>query len=178
MHVTPSPALRAAGPADAVLLGVLGAQVFLDTYATEGIRLALAREVRQSFDSEVMAALLARPEGGFIVAERAGHLLGFVQFMVGARHAAVEAVDARPAAEIERLYVLRRFQGQGVGLALMAAAAAHARDAGCATLWLTAWVGNLHALAWYARQGWRDIGATPYTFEGETFENRVLVKGA
>ncbi|MCM0607469.1 MAG: hypothetical protein KA711_00515 [Ideonella sp. WA131b] len=54
----------------------------------------------------------------------------------------------------------------------------------CSTrLWLTAWVGNAHARAWYGRQGWRDIGATPYCFksdgfEGESFENRVLVKDA
>ena len=86
---------------------------------------------------------------------------------------------AGPAtAEIERLYVLRHFQGQGLGKALMAAAAAQARDAGCTRLWLTAWVGNAHARAWYGRQGWRDIGATPHCFEGESFENRVLVKHA
>ena len=181
MASTP-PTLRPARPDDALVLGALAAQVFLDTYATDGIRPALVREVQQAFGPEAIGALLARPAGGLLVAERQGHLLGFVQFMPGARHHVVDDGADGPAgpatAEIERLYVLRHFQGQGLGKALMAAAAAQARDAGCTRLWLTAWVGNAHARAWYRRQGWRDIGATPHCFEGESFENRVLVKHA
>jgi GNAT superfamily N-acetyltransferase len=184
---SPPPILRPARPDDALVLGALATQVFLDTYATDGIRSALVREVQQAFGPEAIGALLARPAGGLLVAERQGHLLGFVQFMPGARHRVVDDWADGPAgpatAEIERLYVLRHFQGQGLGKALMAAAAGQARDAGCTRLWLTAWVGNAHARAWYGRQGWRDIGATPYCFksdgfEGESFENRVLVKGA
>lgn len=184
---SPPPILRPARPDDALVLGALATQVFLDTYATDGIRSALVREVQQSFGPEAMARLLARPTVGLLVAEQQGHLLGFVQFAPGARHHVVDEWADGPAdpatAEIERLYVLRHFQGQGLGKALMAAAAGQARDAGCTRLWLTAWVGNAHARAWYGRQGWRDIGATPYCFksdgfEGESFENRVLVKHA
>ncbi|HOZ25184.1 MAG TPA: hypothetical protein PLI83_10420, partial [Thermomonas sp.] len=40
-----TPLLRPATPDDALCLGVLGLQVFLDTYATGGIRPTLAREV-------------------------------------------------------------------------------------------------------------------------------------
>ena len=176
------PTLRPARPDDALVLGALATQVFLDTYATEGIRPALVREVQQAFGPEAIAGLLARPTGGLLVAERQGHLLGFVQFAPGARYRVVDDWADGPAgpdtAEIERLYVLRHFQGQGLGKALMAAAAGQARDAGCTRLWLTAWVGNAHARAWYGRQGWRDIGATRHCFEAESFENRVLVKHA
>jgi GNAT superfamily N-acetyltransferase len=183
----PPPILRPARPDDAQVLGALAAQVFLDTYATAGIRPVLVREVQQAFGSHAMAALVARATGGLWVAEHQEHLLGFVQFAPGARHAVVDAWASDravlPTAEIERLYVLRHFHGQGLGKALMAAAAEAARHAGCTRLWLTAWVGNAHARAWYGRQGWRDIGATPYIFksdgfEGESFENRVLVKDA
>jgi diamine N-acetyltransferase len=47
MSATPVPevVLRVAGPADAPRIGVLATQVFLDTYATDGIRPSLAREV-------------------------------------------------------------------------------------------------------------------------------------
>ena len=47
MAVTPVPevALRMAGPADALCIGVLATQVFLDTSAMDGIRPSLAREV-------------------------------------------------------------------------------------------------------------------------------------
>lgn len=174
----PPPTLREATPADVPVLAVLGAQVFIATYATDGIRPMLAREVQQAFDPAAVAALLARPRAGLIVAERAGHLLGFVQFAAGVPQAQVAAAGGAEPGEIERLYVLPRFQRQGLGVALLAAAAHALRGQGCRTLWLTAWVGNTHALAWYRAQGWRDIGATPYRFEDEEFENRVLVRDA
>jgi ribosomal protein S18 acetylase RimI-like enzyme len=163
--------LRDATPEDALLIGVLGSQVFLDTYATAGIRPLLAREVRAHFSTDTIAALLARPQTRFVLAEREGHLVGFVQLAFGARQA---LVAADPAVEVQRLYVHARFNGQGVGKALIGAAAERAAAAGARALWLTAWVGNTHALAWYRRQGWRERGSTDYVFENERFENRVF----
>lgn len=163
--------LRDATPADTLVIGVLGTQVFLDTYATAGIRPVLAREVLAHFSTGAIAALLAQPRTRFVLAEREGHLVGFVQLAFGAKQA---LVAAEPAVEVQRLYVQARFNGQGVGKALVGAAAARAAAAGAQALWLTAWVGNAHALAWYRRQGWRELGSTDYVFENERFENRVF----
>lgn len=163
--------LRQAVPDDALVIGVLGTQVFLDTYATSGIRPLLAREVGEHFSTEAIAARLAEPDTRFLLAEREGHLVGFVQLGLAARH---ELVQAGPAVEVQRIYVQARFNGQGIGKALVAGAEHQARAAGAVALWLTAWVGNAHALAWYRRQGWRELGSTDYVFEGERFENRVF----
>ena len=46
---SPPVRLRPARPDDALCLSVLTMQVFLDTYATEGIRPSLAREVLTSY---------------------------------------------------------------------------------------------------------------------------------
>ena len=43
----PAVALRRAGLSDALCIGVLGTQVFVETYATFGVRPSLAREVLQ-----------------------------------------------------------------------------------------------------------------------------------
>ncbi|MDR6580216.1 hypothetical protein J2X88_005123 [Pseudomonas extremaustralis] len=40
--------IRDAIPQDALCIGVLGMQVFLDTYATEGIRTSIATEALQT----------------------------------------------------------------------------------------------------------------------------------
>jgi hypothetical protein len=47
---------------------------------------------------------------------------------------------------------------------------------GASTLWLTAWVGNARTLSFYASQGYEPLGSTPYTFEGEVFENTLFAK--
>ena len=169
----PSTLLRPARADDALCIGVLGTQVFLDTYATAGVRPVLAREVLEHLSTAAVAALLARADTRFIVAERQGHLLGFVQVTLGARQ---PQVAGAVTAEVVRLYVQRRFQGQRLGKRLLQQAEELAAADGATQLWLTAWVGNLRALGFYAAVGWRDVGCTDYVFEGEAFPNRIFVR--
>lgn len=166
--------LRTATAADAATLAVLGAQVFVDTYAPAGVRASLAAEVLAQHAPAVVAARLADPSVQFVVAERGGHLLGFAE----ARRPApppLAAAGPGPATEIVRLYVQRPQQRRGLGRRLLQAALDEAARRGDALAWLTAWEGNGQALAFYARLGWRDIGAVDYAFGDECYGNRVLV---
>jgi len=167
------PTLRLATPDDALCLGVLGLQVFLDTYATGGIRPTLAREVLAQFATDAMQQLITRPNGWLCVAECDGHLVGFAQMGLGVPQ---ERVQAGHAAELERLYVQEPFTRQGVGSALIRRCEADAAAAGADALWLSPWVHNTRALAFYDQHGYQDLGATWYGFEDERHENRVLVK--
>jgi GNAT superfamily N-acetyltransferase len=164
---------RLAVPADALCLSVLGTQVFLDTYATQGIRPAIAREVVEHFSVGAVTGLLASPSITILVAEQAGHLIGFAQLTRGSRH---ELVPFEPAVELNRLYVQEPFTSKGVGRALLQQAEELAASQGARALWLTAWVGNPRALAFYARQGYEELGASSYVYEGEEYETRVFVK--
>lgn len=168
-----APTLRPGAAQDALRLGVLATQVFLDTYATEGIREAIACEVLEHCSTTAMAARLADADRHFIVAESDGHLLGFVELQFGAAPAALAPA---PAAEVVRLYVLERFAGRGLGTRLLAQAEVLAAAGGAARVWLTAWVGNARALAFYPRRGYRDEGSTFYEFGGERFENRLFAR--
>jgi GNAT superfamily N-acetyltransferase len=173
---TPDPdaiTFRAAVPADALCLGVLSTQVFLDTYATHGVHPALAREALAQHGVAVYDALLAEPDETILVAERAGHLVGFAQVKDGVGGA---LVPAPAAAELRRLYVQERFTGRGVGRDLLRQAEKAAAARGADTLWLKAWEGNTRALHFYPRCGYDDVGGTVYTIEGEDFPNRVFAK--
>jgi diamine N-acetyltransferase len=164
---------RAASFADAACIGVLAAQVFLDTYALGGIRPTLARDVLEKLRADTTGALLSRPDRRFIVAERAGHLIGFAEVTLGADH---PLLPSDRGAELCRLYVQERFTGTGLGAALLERAEALAADDGATALWLTAWVGNERARAFYARRGYRDVGTATYRFQGEEHENRVFTR--
>jgi len=164
---------RSGDVSDALCIGVLGTQVFLDTYAPEGIRTALAREVLGNFSMPAIQAQMESPWAAFILAERAGHLIGFAQLTHGARH---PLVPYRRATELNRLYVHERFTSQGVGKELLQGAEALAASHGAAAMWLTAWVQNQRAVLYYPRRGYKDVGASTYSFEGDHYENRVFVK--
>ena len=165
--------LRAATPEDALCLSMLCTQVFLDTYATQGIRPAIAREVVEHFSVDAMAALLSSPSTAILVAEQTGHLVGLAQLTLDSGHA---LVPFEPAVELKRLYVQEPFTSKGVGRALLERAEELAASRGACALWLMAWVGNPRALAFYAKQGYEELGASPYVYEDEVYETRVFVK--
>jgi diamine N-acetyltransferase len=172
MH-QPKFTFRKAAPDDALCISVLGTQVFLDTYAPDGIRLSLAQEVLHHFSPPIIAAAIAKPDTAFIVAESNHHMVGFAQISAHAKH---ELVRFPNATELNRLYIQEKFTRRGLGRQLLAEAEKTALASGASALWLTAWIGNARALAFYSSQGYEEVGATLYTFQGEDYENRLFVK--
>ena len=163
---------RDARPEDAQCLAVLAMQVFLETYAPQGLRPDLAREALGVYSTEAMAAQLADPLQHVLLAEVDGHLVGFVAV---ARNRGCPVPHAAHV-EITRLYLLRNFQRQGLGRAFALQAERLATAWGQQALWLTAWAGNAKALAFYPALGYADVGRTNYVIEGQAYENRVFVK--
>lgn len=164
---------RLAGPDDALCIAVLAMQVFLDTYTVNGMRPDLARETLEIYAPEAFARRQQDPATTFILAERAGHLIAFAELTLDR----VPPHEARPgAAELVRLYVQRYFKRMGLGRELLNRAEALARSQGANSLWLTSWSGNTAALAFYPTQGYRDIGLTSYTIQGNSYENRAFAK--
>lgn len=173
MAADPQISFRTATPSDALCIGVLGTQVFLETYAVEGVRPEVAREVLEHFSTETIAALLADPATTFLVAESAGHLVAFAQMTFGAAH---QLVAAEHPVEVHRLYVHGRFSGRGIGSALLRRAESLAAEKGASVIWLTAWAENHKARAFYVRQGYQDVGASVYVYEGDEYATRVFVR--
>lgn len=160
-------------PEDALCLSVLAMQVFLDTYATEGIRPEIAREVLSSYSEASFTNALMDDGSHIEVAEVNGHMVGFAQVTFGATH---ELPPAGTQAELLRLYVQEPFTAAKIGTKLLSAAEDAASEAGASVLWLTPWVHNHRALAFYSRRGYKDFGLTYFVFEGESHENRVLAR--
>ena len=165
--------IRLATADDALSLGALGTQVFLDTYAVLGIRPALAEEVRRSFSVSAMQTVLAQPGVMICVAEFNAHLVGFAQVTLRASQALVQATQP---AELDRLYVQRPFLGQRVGAQLLHEAEELAAQHGANALWCATWVHNVRALRFYERQGYTDLGGSVFVMDRERHDNRVLCK--
>ena len=164
---------RPATSDDALCLGVLSTQVFLDTYATQGIRRAVANEALALHSVAAYEALLADAGVTILLAECAGHLVGFSQVEDGEGHA---QVPAAAASELRRLYVQERFTGRGLGRDLLRQAEKAAAARGAEML-LAHGVGRQRArAAVLSALRLRRSGGTVYTIEGEEFPNRLFGK--
>jgi GNAT superfamily N-acetyltransferase len=76
--------------------------------------------------------------------------------------------------ELERIYALAAFQGRGLGPALMQACVDLALMKGARTMWLGVWERNARALAFYAKWGFRDVGAHPFLVGSDDMTDRIL----
>lgn len=164
--------LREGAVVDAESIAALATLVFLDTYAPDGLRLDLAREAFAVFSPAAFVTRLSDERTVFLLAESAGHLVGFAECTHGGKGPAQVAEHL----EVVRLYVHPRFQRRGIGKALLSGAEQLAQERKLPGTWLSAWVGNARALAFYDSLGYRIVGTMDYVIEGTAYENHVLAR--
>lgn len=165
--------IRMASPDDALNLAVLAMQVWLDTYATAGIRKSISRYVLAEFTPDNMHRILSDRQSFVLVAERDNHLIGFSHVVSGRETA---FCDIAGQAEIDRLYIQESFCNAGLGAELLSRTEHEARRRKVSAIWLSHWVRNCKAAGFYRKMGYADRGAICFEMEGEQHENRVLVK--
>ena len=113
-----------------------------------------------------MGRVLADPACQVLVLETAQVPVGWALL--------VTAADRPRALEIRRFYVDARLQGGGAAVTLMSAALDRARALGADTVWLAVWERNLRAQAFYAKHGFRRVGAQAFRFGGDVQSDDVL----
>lgn len=165
------PAIRQGTSADAECLAALAIQVWLHTYAAEGIREAIARYVLYELTAEKFARILADTASPLLVAEVNQHLVGYALIKFGAQGPSTSSVT-----EVASLYVQEHFARRGIGSALVRAAQNEAlRRVGSPSVWLTVNARNANAIAFYRRLGFAYRGVSYFDLGGEKHENHVLV---
>lgn len=160
-----------AKPDDACTLAMLGASVFLDTYAPEGIGTALANYCAREFTAAKLLERLKQPKRTLFVVRSTEALLAFADLELDSK---TPLANTAKQAELVQLYVSRHAAGRGLGKALLKACCEKAGRENAELLWLSAYHGNKTALLFYQKAGFRDLGSIDFDLEGEKHENRVL----
>lgn len=163
--------IRPGQQSDAKRLAVLAAQVWLHTYATEGVNDETADYILSEFTAEKFSASLCQTDVFFLVAEVGAGIVGFAAVRFGA----LCPSGFGPVVELQTLYVQENSIGKGIGWTLLQAAEAQARESANSSLWLTVNAENARAIAFYARQGYSKVGTTYFVLGQSRHENHVLV---
>ncbi|WP_172309991.1 GNAT family N-acetyltransferase [Paraburkholderia solitsugae] len=161
--------IRAARPDDAARIAVLGAHVWVHTYAAAGVSEVIAQYVTAKFTPENILALLNDPGIVLLVAEANANLAGYIVMRFGSHHADVPT-------EIETLYIQDSFAGCGIGSALLT----HARGVAMArtgnrAVWLIVNSQNEKAISFYRARGMTQDGIAYFELGGIKHENKVMV---
>ena len=153
--------IRRAEPTDAVPLAILAEQTFRDAFTEGNDPDDMVLHCAASFGPEIQAREIEDPDTATIVADEDGDLIGFAQVRLRSPKACVSA--ERPS-ELYRVYVSRRWHGQGVAQQIMREVLATAARAGSDRIWLGVWENNRRALGFYRKYGFEVVGEHVFQF--------------
>lgn len=162
-----------AAPEDADLLANLGRRTFTEAFADTNDPDHLARFLEETYSREQQAEELRDPAVTTLLAWVDGVPAGFAQLRRGPCE---PCVDGPAPVELQRIYALAAFLGTGLGKALLSACMARAEAEGFRTLWLGVWEHNPRALAFYARQGFQQVGSHPFDVGGDLQTDLILAR--
>ena len=165
--------VRRCGAEDAERLALVGAATFLETYAGAiDVDDILAHCAHQNAPQRYAAWLADARYAMWLAETRAGAApVGFA--MLSPPDLTTVAMQGSDL-ELKRIYLLHRFHGGGHGAALMRAAIGESRARGAGRLLLGVYSENTRALAFYARNGFVQIGERKFRVGGTDYYDHVL----
>lgn len=157
--------IRKAHPEDCIDLAALSLQVWFHTYAGDGLRNQISRYALSMFTEQYFATLVGDNQHEIWVCCIDQHLVGFVCVDL---HAIYQ--DQANGYEVTRLYVSPHFSRRGIGRRLLEQIE---REHG-SVYWLTTWIHNEQAIAFYRHLGLKVIGELDFDLDGEMHKNHVF----
>ena len=142
--------LRKATISDLKILQKIGERTFIETFASENSSENMTVSLESAFTTEKLKNELTNINSEFYFAEIDGKVVGY--FKVNFNEAQTE-LKMSNAMEIERIYVLKDFQGMKVGKMLFDKAIENARNMGLDLVWLGVWEKNIRAISFYKKNG-------------------------
>ena len=148
--------IRQATPADADVLLDLSIITLTEAFAHQNTEADFAAYVAEAFTAERIRNELADPGTTFWLAKHEAEVVGYAKLR--SKTPKPRRLAGKRSTEIQRLYVLNRAQGLGLGRKLMETCLQTARDEDFQTVFLGVWEKNFNAQAFYQHLGFQPCG--------------------
>src|SRR5215204_520337 len=165
--------IRRACRQDARLVSLLGAVTFYETYYEQDDPHNLASYIHESFGLTKICAEIEVQATEFFIIFLDGHAVGYAKLRTDS---VVACVRNETAIELQRIYVVERVFGRGVGERLLKHCFETAKSKGFETLWLGVWEENRRAQKFYKKHGFRQVGTLKFPYGDTVGTNYVLEK--
>lgn len=152
--------IRQAAQGDAGIVALLGRVTFSETfgYLFRNHRNDLAAYLAATFSARKIARSLEKPENAYWLACIDDLPVGYAKLKLRSPTAHVSRPDA---AQLQKIYVLQDFLGQGIGRALLDAAMEQAKNVAAPAVWLAVLRENIAAAGFYENRNSRNLQIMP-----------------
>jgi ribosomal protein S18 acetylase RimI-like enzyme len=163
--------IEKAGPNHVPIILGLALKTFVETYGEHNDPQNMEIYMRESFSEEVIARELGDQHARFFIAYLDGVPVGFTKLRDDRLAKTLEAVRTL---EIQRIYILKEYQGYNAGKALMEKIKEVAKDEHYQTVWLQVWQQNYKAIRFYQRAGFVVYETTPFKLGNEIHQDFLM----
>lgn len=163
--------IEKAGPEDVHVILGLAKRTFVETYSEHNDPENMELYVQESFTEEAITRELGDQHARFFVAYLDGEPVGFAKLRDDRQAKTME--EAR-ALEVQRIYILKEYQGYNAGKALMEKIKAVAKAERYQTIWLQVWQRNSKAIRFYQHAGFVVYETTSFQLGHEIHQDFLM----
>lgn len=171
MKAPSPPTIARVSPREAGTLAALARASFRETYGGRTDPDNLRLYVDTHLTDERILAELETPGFDFHMAWMCDEPAGYLKLR---RDRRPKGIPDGNCLQVERIYVLRRFQGAGIGSALIDLTLQSAREAGDHAVWLQVWGRNAEAIGFYQAKGFHIYDTASFEFGNEQTEDFLM----
>ena len=157
---------------DVQIICALGVTTFYEAYFEYDDSRDLANYVLESFSRAQIESELNNRDSTFFIAELNGKAVGYAKLRENSK---VDCLKSDDAIELQRIYILEKAKGKGVGDRLMKRCFTEARAKGFKKIWLGVWEKNLAAQEFYKKFGFVKVGELQFPY-GDTVGTNFVLK--
>lgn len=157
---------------DLVTLQEISYKTYSDTFGHMNKPTNMRAYLEQAFNIDKLRNELSNPNSSFYFLYSDDKLLGYLK--LNEYKAQTDIYDPQ-SLEIERIYVLKEFQGIGLGSFLIEKAIEIANARKKSYVWLGVWEKNHKAISFYKKHGFYVIGQHPF-FMGEEEQTDFIMR--
>jgi ribosomal protein S18 acetylase RimI-like enzyme len=128
----------------------IGRQTFYETFSEENSAEDMLNYLEEGFSIDKLRKELNDINSEFYFAKRNDDIIGYLKLNFGQSQTEIKEDNAL---EIERIYVLKDFQGKGIGQLLYNKAKLIASEKNVNYIWLGVWEKNMSAINFYIKNG-------------------------
>lgn len=142
--------IRPATLADITSLATIGKQTFTESFSEDNDDENMVEYLKNEFSKEKLSTQLANNNSAFHFAELDGEVIGYLKTNIGS---AQNELKDNNSLEIERIYILKAYQGRRIGQSLFNKAVEIAKSKQLDFIWLGVWEKNNRAIKFYEKNG-------------------------
>jgi ribosomal protein S18 acetylase RimI-like enzyme len=155
-----------------IALLAISRQTFEEAFSADNSKEDMELYLRESLSLKQLKMEIDNQQSAFYFAIVTGEIAAYLK--VNYQSESIDQNEIK-SLEIERVYVLKKFQRQKIGQLLFTKAIELAKEYGSEYIWLGVWERNYNAIAFYEKNGMRYFGRKAFRL-GNDDQTDVMMK--